>query len=156
VLFLLFASELLEMFDNNAGGVVGLGFVDDTNLFVWTAAGNCRQLEAAHQRCLSWARRHGGMFTPNKYKLIHFTRRRSADIQAAVQIEGFDGKPVESLRVLGVWVDRKLRWASHVQEAARKGEAQFEALARLVGSTWGPSFNKSRLLYAAVVRPTIT
>jgi len=158
VLFLLFANELLGMFDSNASNVIGLGFVDDTNLLVWgpTAAGNCRQLEDAHQRCLTWARRHGGKFAPDKYKLIHFTRRRDADIQAAAQIEGFDGKPVDALRVLGVWVDRKLKWASHVQEAVRKGAAQFEALSRVTSSTWGPSFNRSRLLYAAVVRPTIT
>jgi hypothetical protein len=35
--------------------------------------------------------------------VIHFTRRRNADIQAAPRIEGFDEKPVESLRVRGVW-----------------------------------------------------
>ena len=34
ILFLFFASELLEMFDN-ANSTVGLGFVDDTNLLVW-------------------------------------------------------------------------------------------------------------------------
>jgi hypothetical protein len=158
ILFLLFASELLEMFDSNSSSIVGLGFVDDTNLIVWgpTAARNCRQLEAAHERCLSWARRHGGKFAPDKYKLIHFTRRHNTDIQAAAEIEGFDGKPVDSLRVLGAWVDRKLKWTTHVQEAASKGAAQFEALSRVVSSTWGPSFNRSRLLYTAVVRPTMT
>jgi hypothetical protein len=107
ILFLLFASELLKMFDSNSSSIVDLGFADDTNLLVWgpTAAGNCRQLEAAHERCLSWARRHGGKFALDKYKLIHFTRRHNADIQAAAQIEGFDGKLVDSLRVLGVSVD---------------------------------------------------
>jgi Reverse transcriptase (RNA-dependent DNA polymerase) len=35
VLFLFFVSELLEMLDNNLGGVVGLRFVDNTNLLVW-------------------------------------------------------------------------------------------------------------------------
>jgi hypothetical protein len=34
VLFLLFASELLETFGNNSSSVVGLGFVDDTSLLV--------------------------------------------------------------------------------------------------------------------------
>ena len=43
-----------------------------------------------------------------------------------------------------------------MQEAARKGAAQFEAMSRLVGSTWGPSFRKTRLLYIAVVRPIVT
>ena len=105
---------------------------------------------------MAWARRGGGKFTPDKYQLIHFTRRRNADIQAVARIKGFDGEPADSLRVLGVWVDRKLKWTAHVQEAARKGAAQFEAMSRVVGSTWGPSFNKSRLLYTAVVRPTMT
>src|SRR2546430_6881400 len=80
ILFLLFASELLEMFGSEGGGEVGLGFIDDTKLLVWgpTAAGNCRQLEAAHERCMEWAQRHGAVFAPDKYKLIHFTRRRGA------------------------------------------------------------------------------
>jgi hypothetical protein len=50
---------------------------------------------------------------------IHF----NADIQAATKI-GFDGEPVDSL----VWVDRKLKRTNHVQEATRKGAAQFEAV----------------------------
>ena len=78
------------------------------------------------------------------------------DTQAATQIEGFDGKPVDSLWVLGVWVDKKLRWTTHVRKVACKGAAQFEALSQITSSTWGPSFNKSRLLYTAVIRPTIT
>jgi hypothetical protein len=100
-------NSLCPLFDNNAGGVVGPGSTIQTSLCaLWaTAAGNCRQLEAAHLWCLSWARRHGGKFAPNKYKLIHFTRRRRGSS----------------------------RWASHVQEAARKGEAQFEALGHWPG-----------------------
>ena len=40
--------------------------------------------------------------------------------------------------------------------AAEKGKIAFNALSRLIASTWGPSARKSRLLYSAVVRPTIT
>jgi Reverse transcriptase (RNA-dependent DNA polymerase) len=158
VLFSLFTSDLHEMFNSDSSSILSLGFSDDTNLLIWgpTASGNCRRLEAAHERCVAWARRGGGKFTPDKYQLIHFTRRRNADVQAVVRIEGFNGEPVNSLRVLGVWVDRKLKWTAHVQEATRKGAAQFEAMSRVVSSTWGPSFNKSRLLYTAVVRPTMT
>ncbi|KAN0073018.1 hypothetical protein V8E54_009132 [Elaphomyces granulatus] len=73
---------------------------------------------------------------------IHFTRQCNADIQAATKI-GFDGEPVDPL----VWVDRKPKRTNHVQEATRKGAAQFEAMSRVVNSTWGPNFNSSRLLY---------
>ena len=128
--------------------------MDDTNLLAWgpTAAGNCRQLEAAYEKCLEWARRHGAVFAPDKYKLTHFTRRRNADVQAGIRIPGFEGRPVDSLQALGVWVDRKLRWTKHLEQAARRGAAQFEALGRILGSTWELSFAPTRLLYTAVVR----
>jgi len=70
----------------------------------------------------------------------------------------FDGQvvPTETtLRVLGVQVDTRLRWREHVQQAAQKGIMAFEALSRITSSTWGPSTKQSRLLYTAVVRPTM-
>jgi hypothetical protein len=156
-LFLLFACDLLWEFEDTP--VQGIGFVDDTNLLVYgpTAESNCRQLERAHEICARWATNHGAKFSPEKYKLIHFTRKRKLtdDLKSKVDIRGFDGEPVNGMRVLGVWVDRKMTWKQHVQNAQEKGRAQFDAFARVVASTWGPSFQKSRLLYTAVVRPTL-
>src|SRR5436190_23182398 len=59
------------------------------------------------------------------------------------------------MRVLGVWVDPKLQWKEHVQQATRKGNAAFNALSRITASTWGPSMRRSRLIYSAVVRLTM-
>jgi hypothetical protein len=158
ILFLFFVSNLLNSFEE--GATQGIGFVDDTNLITYgpTAAENCRILEKAHDTCIEWARRHGVQFSPEKYQLIHFTRKRnqSADLQHTIRIQGFGGQPVQGLRVLGVWVDSKLQWSAHAAQAARKGQAQYIALSRIVNSTWGPCFQRSRLLYTAVVRPTMT
>jgi len=76
--------------------------------------GNCRRLEEAHERCMAWSRRHGTKFAPDKYKLIHFTWRKRdprGDLASAVKIEGFteEIKPEMKLRVLGVWVDPKMK-----------------------------------------------
>ena len=157
ILFVVFISSLHKLFDKDNDKALGIGFVDDTNILVWgpSAAANCRRLENLHEQCLSWARRHGAVFAPDKYQLIHFTRRRTADVTAKVNINGFNGEPVDSLRVLGVWVDRKLRWSAHIAQAAQKGLARYEALSRLVASTWGLTFERARLLYTVVVRPTV-
>ena len=64
-------------------------------------------------------------------------------------------KPETTLRILGVWVDPKLTWKEHIQRAASKGLAAFEALSRVVASTWGPSMKRARLLYMAVVQPSM-
>ena len=157
ILFLLFSGELLSQFES--GETRGVGLIDDTNLLTISpsAERNCRALERAHEKCLKWALRHGVRFAPNKYKLIHFTRRRDpAAVRAQMRIQGFDGKPCEELRVLGVWLDRKLTYQPHIQKAAEKGASQLQKALHITQSTWGLSFQNSRLLYTAVVRPTLT
>jgi hypothetical protein len=48
-----------------------------------------------------------------------------------------------------------MNWKEHTQQAASKGLAAFEALSRIVTSTWGPSMRRSRLIYTAAVRPVM-
>ncbi len=105
---------------------------------------------------MAWARKSGAAFAPDKYQLIHLTRRRKANVSACVNIQGFNGKPVPVLRVLGVWVDSKLRWTQHIAQAAQKGLERFSALTRIAGSTWGLTFNKTRLLFNATIRAAIS
>ena len=77
ILFLFFISNLLDSFKE--GATQGIGFVDDTNLIIYrpTAAENCRTLKKAHDTCIKWARRHRVQFSPKKYQLIHFIRKRN-------------------------------------------------------------------------------
>lgn len=66
ILFLFFITELLAAFQSTVGDTMAIGFVDDTNLITWgdTAAANCSRLEAAHDKCLAWAKRYGARFAP--------------------------------------------------------------------------------------------
>ena len=99
------------------------------------------------------------MFAPDKYQLIHFTRKRqhsSRDLASTVRINSYPAEVKEkAMRVLGVWVDPKLQWKEHIQQAVNKGNAAFNALSRITASTWGPSMRRSRLIYSAVVRPAM-
>ena len=111
ILFLLFAAELLAIL--RSPNVSSLGFVDDTNILTFsnTTEQNCRILESLHKKFLLSARQHGASFAPDKYKLIHFSRRTNhINLQATVDMQGVRVAPVNKLRVLGVWVNNKLRW----------------------------------------------
>jgi len=158
ILFLLFSSGLLEQTKSENDTHLNLGFVDDTTLMVWghTAAGNCRKLEEIQEICQAWARRSGAVFNPEKYELIHLTRRRKVDLSAPLHIQGFSGEAVPELRVLGVQVDSKLTWGKHIQNLETNGFNTFQALARTTGMTWGLSFAKTRLLYNATLRSAIS
>ncbi len=53
-------------------------------------------------------------------------------------------------------MDSKLRWTQHIAQAAQKGLERFSALMRIAGSTWGLTFNKTRLLFSATIRAAIS
>ena len=76
-------------------------------------------------------------------------------MQAYVQLDGTEKQPSPDVRVLGVWLDTKLRWSAHFREVQRKANAQTGALTRISASTWGASFSRARQVYAAVVRPAL-
>ena len=92
ILFLFFASYLLHKL--NQGKTTAFGFVDDTNIFAYSRSTeeNCRTLEAAHDKCLEWALKHGATFAPEKYNLMHFTRQRKRDdLSAAISAGSTSG-----------------------------------------------------------------
>jgi len=115
ILFLFFITELLQEFQQpSSENVFGFGFIDDTTLVAWsdTAVDNCRCLTNAHNKCIAWAKRYGAKFAPDKYQLIHFTRRRrhSEDLASTVRINGEEAELCQkAIRVLGIWVDPKLQ-----------------------------------------------
>jgi hypothetical protein len=160
ILFLLFIAELLDSLQRPCDATLGFGFVDDTNLIAWgdSARDNCRRLKLAHDKCIAWSKRYGAKFAPDKYKLMHFTRKRrdpSGDLASSVRIDDNEVGPESKLRILGVWMDPKMDWREHVKKQVARGTAAFESLARMATSTWGPSMRRARLIYSAAVRPAM-
>jgi Reverse transcriptase (RNA-dependent DNA polymerase) len=158
ILFLYFVYELLDTLQGHNSS--SFGFVDDHNLLAWsrTTTANCVRLEQMHTECITWAKRHGMTWNPDKYSIIHFTKqRRTNGLQlSAVPNIGMKDRPVPCIKVLGLWVDSKLSWKPHIQNTATKATGQIAAMSRLLGSTWGATLKRSRLIYTAVIRPTIT
>ena len=105
-LFIIFIADLLQLFKEVSGNVLGFGFVDDTTLITWgdSAEANCGRLTLAHDKCLAWAKRFGAIFAPEKYQVIHFTKKKriTNNLKSTVSIQGHNAKLVNSIRVLGV------------------------------------------------------
>jgi hypothetical protein len=94
-------------------------------------------------------------FAPNKYHLAHFTRKRRVDLSPAVQITGAMVQPEATLQILGITLDKRLNWKSHIKEINQKMGPQSQALLHTTASTWGATLAKARQIYTAVIRSSI-
>jgi hypothetical protein len=138
ILFILYASELLDICNQPRARVSAVGFADDTNILTYgtSTEANCRTLERVHAQCLEWADRHGMRFSPSKYELTHFTRSRTKfNLTAGANFGPVRKDPSNEVRVLGVWLDTRLRWTAHARQVVRKAASQTGALSKLAAST---------------------
>ena len=70
----------------------------------------------------------------------------------------FFGEPilwVDTARYLGVTVDTRLTWSSHINLARKKAAQRLGVLGRLLHRRTGLSNRKGVLLYKQVIRPMI-
>ena len=159
ILYLFYNADLLDICNRPGTKTSGLGFVDDINVLAYGKSTQeyCRTLERIHRECERWALRHGSLFAPTKYELIHLSRNpKKFDMTATINIENSLIKPKADIRILGLQIDTKLKWGAHIRKTQEKMVKQSMALTKISTSTWGASFARARQVYTAVVRPAMT
>src|SRR5437667_5331124 len=87
ILYVLYNSDLLDIPKKRQ---LGLGFIDDILYGVQNKTGmtNASELEQLLTKAEKWRQRHGPQFEKSKYVLIHFTRNRTAQVEATVTVGG--------------------------------------------------------------------
>jgi hypothetical protein len=78
-------------------------------------------IQAIIDRALDWERRSGATFEAEKTAIIHFTRNTRRVDSTPFTIKGETVKLKEQVKILGVVMDVKLRFAQHIARAAAKG-----------------------------------
>jgi hypothetical protein len=64
-------------------------------------------------------------------------------------------RPVQEARLLGIWLDCKLKWKGHLAVIKQKFATQQFALTRLAASVWGCSLLCAREIYTRVIRSAL-
>ncbi|KAF4445653.1 Zinc knuckle [Fusarium albosuccineum] len=163
ILFLFFAAPIIEEASNGlfAGCTIyTFAYIDDTYLLAISKdyKTNCNTLEKVHNRIISWANGVGVSFSPEKYHVMHFKRPWSRDSNCKLMpnIPGIKKEVKDTMTILGVEVDRKLQWHTHITKVQAKVQAQMHYLKLTSGSIWGPNLKTMKQLYITKIRPIIT
>jgi ribonuclease HI/exonuclease III len=149
-------------------GEHGMLYIDDSNILVVA-----KDFEETHRRLLrimrgpggilQWAKEHNCEFGIEKFQLLDMTRRRQVDPnnpRRRIEIPGKDLKlgsvtiPSKgSVKILGVLIDRELRWKEQRASALKKGQDWMTQFARLSRVSSGIATRYMRQLYLAIAIP---
>ncbi|XP_045536678.1 uncharacterized protein LOC123721595 [Papilio machaon] len=101
-----------------------------------------------------WGVRNKLKFAPTKTKAMVLTRRIKYDSPRL----NMGGKPIElvkEVKVLGLTVDDRLTFKTHVANVCIKAQGIYRQLSRAARVSWGLNPEVIRAIYVAVVEPTI-
>ena len=165
ILFLLFASSLLESFAKLPGfgkRVTMVSYADDTALLVTSESHkqNCKLLADYFKLVRKWADNNEVTFAPSKYEVMHFqmpsSQIKKFNSDDVPLIEGVEKIAIkQEMTVLGMTLDDRLTWKVHVAAITAKVDRQLAIFSRVSKSHLGPSLDRMRHFYIAKVRSII-
>lgn len=138
ILFMLYIAPLFHM----GKPETRFGYADDAAILAISPSltTNSQILSACLEEAISWGKAEGITFAPDKYELIHFSRRRAdqdpttTPSVSAGLVTVTEGTDRPYLRWLGILFDKKLSFKWHVQEMTSKALTIASAL-RSLGNT---------------------
>jgi ribonuclease HI len=157
LLWLLVINELLcEL--NSVGGIYAQGFADDiiiyvSGKFIGTVTNIMQQALSITER---WCIKNGLSVNAGKTIIIPFSKRRMKSDLVAFNIFNEKIPFGEETKYLGVIIDSKLNWNSHLQYVKDKAIRSFWMCKKLVGNNWGLQPRIIHWMYMQIIVPRIT
>ncbi len=150
----LIMDSLLTTF--KGGPVKVLGYADDILLYVVgkspTTLANMMQREL--KRVKEWGDMNGLTFNPSKTSMVLYTRSRKKP-EVRVMMGGVLLEQQNSLKYLGIEIERNLSWTKHIRERTNKCKFLLGKCRNLISKRWGLTPLKMDWIHKAVIRPKI-
>lgn len=155
-LWCLVVDSLLKALNNI--GIYTQGFADDIVIIV---LGLCLKtvievMQKALQIVEQWCRAEELKVNPLKTTIVTFTNRRINDDETKLRLFGVEIIPKKEVKYLGVILDKRLLFKSHVEKITIKASKLLWATKRVVGQKWGITPKVAHWLYVTVIRPILT
>jgi len=105
------------------------------------------RLDQVMRRVGSWMRNHGLELATAKTEMIYLTRKR-IDTNISMVVLGEDIPTKQAVKYLGITLDQKLTYWTHLKQVAQKASKRVALLSRIMPNIKGPKPAKRKLLMA--------
>lgn len=155
LLWSLVVDELLDNLERRGFEVVG--YADDVVIIVRGKFEDVifERMQLALDHTFSWCQREQLGINPSKTTIVPFTKRRKVQLRTLLRNETQLTCSKEA-KYLGVILDSKLNWHSHLQTVVQKGLNSLWVCSRALGKKWGLKPSMIMWIYKTIVRPRIT
>lgn len=139
-----------------AKGIYAQAFADDVVLiFSEKTTATLEEKANATLKCVhAWGIKNKLNFAAQKTNAMTITNKLKFDVPR-VSMDGNDIRMVEEIKLLGVTIDKKLTFNSHVANICRKAANIYKQLAKTAKIEWGLSPQLIKTIYAAVIEPIV-
>ena len=104
---------------------------------------------------IEWTTTHNSKFEYSKLALIDFAHRSRSEPRSPLVLPSITITPSESVKYLGVILDKGLNWKEQAAYVAGKGSTWAAQIRRAVRPSWGLTPRSARKLYVGVAIPRI-
>ncbi|SLM36388.1 reverse transcriptase [Lasallia pustulata] len=153
ILFLIYIRFLFPKIKAKFPEVQKPSYIDDVALYTTgrNAEENAKVLQEVTKTVFTWAEENAVQFDDSKTELIHFARGQKEATAEVTLPNKTVIKPVIEVKWLGIWLDRKLTFKTHVQKKASAATSVLHLIHRLMNSEWGLSAQAGKQLYTACI-----
>jgi hypothetical protein len=143
ILFLLCINRLLRRLATLCSVLVSIswpkGFVDDVNFSTSNRSilENVRNLELAGKVTKEWETEDEACFESDKTNLLHTSLGRADYSQVTVCFDGKVITPSESVKWVGLWLDKSLSGRKHVEARAASAARALNVSLAVMHASWG-------------------
>lgn len=141
--------DLLET--EQSDDILLIGFADDVALLAIAKTEDTlmTKTNAALARIARWILRRQLQLAPEKTEAVLLTtKRKIAPVQ--FEIQGTTVRLSSAIKYLGVWLDTKLTFNTHIDKTIQKAEKTLKALSSIMPSVGGPRASKRKILSSVV------
>lgn len=128
-------------------GVTLVGYADDVAMVILGRNMEEIQLKTdiAMMDIKEWLQTNKLELAVEKTEIILATLKRRP-LQDTLKILGEEIKPKEAIKYLGVWIDRKLCFTTHIEKTVTRASQTTAALAKIMPNIGGPRASKRKIL----------